>query len=192
MSLPALRNAIVETIRTEVPVFTSVEAHDGEWDLTEIHRHFGHHPRAARVVCPGIVSLEDIGGSLPIARARFVVFITCREQNVHDPDGKMTHGDACMLLAQRVLALVHGNRWGCEALGIPEAVRASNLYSGNLDKRGLSLWAVEWEQNLRIDDRLEQELDRLAVIHTDYELSEIHEGPDSSTTTVFPEPEEGP
>ena len=189
MSLRAVRDAIVVALSAEAPYFVSVEAHDGSFDLTEIQRHFGHHPRAARVVCPGVGEIEDQGG-LPVARSRWVVFIAAREQNAGDPAGAMTHGDACMLLAERVMSLVHGQTWGCAAYGIPERLVARNLYTGSLDKRGLSLWTVEWEQGVAFDERLEAELVPLRLIHTDYELSEVHEGPDSAITTVFPS--EGP
>jgi hypothetical protein len=187
MSLRALRDEIVETLKIEVPQFVSVEPHDGNFDLQEIQRHFGHYPRAARVVCPGVAEIEDQGG-VPVARSRWVVFVAAREQNASDPDGHMSHGDACMVLAQRVMALVHGRQWNCKSYGIPERIVARNLYTGQLDKRGLSLWAVEWEQDVIFDDRIVRDLDRLRLIHTDYELSEIHEGPESSTTTVYFEP----
>lgn len=184
MSMRSFRDAIVSTIAAEIPEFVSVEAHDGSFDLTEVHRHFGHYPRAARVVCPGVASLVDHGGA-DVVMARWVVFVAAREQHVRDPDGHMSHGDACMLLAERVMALVHGSRWGCHGYTPAENVVARNLYTGAFDKRGLSLWAVEWQQGLALDDSAEDELAPLRLIHTDYDLSDIHEGPDSSTTTIL-------
>lgn len=184
MSVRTFRDAIVTTLRSRIPELVSVEAHDGNFDLTEIQRHFGHHPRAARVVCPGVANVEDHGGA-DVITARWVVFIAAREQNVGDPDGKMSHGDACMLLAERVMAVVHSERWGCNGYTQATGIVAQNLYTGALDKRGLSLWVVEWQQGLELDDSAADELPPLRVIHTDYDLSDVHEGPDSSTTTIF-------
>jgi hypothetical protein len=188
VSILALRDAVVSTLETEVPQLVSVEGHDGDFDLEEIKRHFGHHPRAARVVCLGLASVEDLGGE-PVGTSRWVVFVACRKQGAADPDEAMSAGDACALLSTRIVELVHGQQWGCKAFKAPDSISARNLYTGSLSKHGLSLWAVEWDQQIVLDGRTVTELDRLGSIHTDYEMSEAVDGPEHATTTVFPEPE---
>ncbi|MFW6087000.1 MAG: hypothetical protein ACODAG_07340 [Myxococcota bacterium] len=186
MSLLSLRDAIVQRLASEVPQLVSVEAHDGDFTLEEIKRHFGHHPRAARVVCLGLGTTEDIGGQ-PVAPARWAVFVACRQQGAGDPDGAISPGDACTVLATRIVELAHEETWNGQAFRVPQNISARNLYTGRLSKHGLSLWAVEWEQPIVLDGRTATDLDRLALIHTDYDVGS---GPDHATDTEFPEPEE--
>ena len=53
-----------------------------------------------------------------------------------------------------LLLLLPRARWGffsAPGIGAAEQVRAANLYSGEVDKAGVALWAVTWRQALRLE-----------------------------------------
>ncbi|WP_051182942.1 phage protein Gp37 [Desulfocurvibacter africanus] len=142
MTLIDIRAAIVALLADLLHV--QVEPHAGRFDLDELKRAATRTP-AVFVACLGFSDVEEKGHeiSAEVAWAAFVV--------TGDKPGNPRHVSS--------LALVHalgthipGNRWGLEeSEGIPEQIRADNLYSAQLDKHGVAMWAIGWRQRMLID-----------------------------------------
>jgi len=177
-----VRDAIVQGLKDEDLGFVSVEGHDGDFNLAEIRKHFGH-GNAARVVCTGVAEIEP-QGDMPVARTQWAVFVAAQSRTANDPDGAASAGDAALALATKLVALVmkRGQHWNDTAFRAPEGVKMRNLYSGKLADRGIGLWVVTWDQLFEITDQLESSLDQLLQIHTDYDVGS---GPDHATDTEY-------
>ncbi len=52
--------------------------------------------------------------------------------------------------AQRVLEFLDFNRFGLKAADRPEAVTARNAFSPSLDRKGSTLWLIDWRQTFVI------------------------------------------
>ncbi|MEC7376838.1 MAG: hypothetical protein VX421_04450, partial [Pseudomonadota bacterium] len=52
--------------------------------------------------------------------------------------------------SEALLRLVRNNTWQLENTQKPARVAAENLYSGQLDRHGIALWAVSWQQGISL------------------------------------------
>ena len=52
-----------------------------------------------------------------------------------------------------LVLLIDGNRFGLSGAGEPGGLTAVNHYSASLDKRGTSLWQIEWTQTFHLFDQ---------------------------------------
>lgn len=48
---------------------------------------------------------------------------------------------------------VDGNRFGLAGAGIPSSLFAANHYSPSLDKKGTTIWQIEWAQTFHLFDQ---------------------------------------
>ena len=64
--------------------------------------------------------------------------------------------EAALALVEALLALINGHRWGLSAITAAQNVKAENLFSGRVDKQGVALWAVTWDQAIRVGEDIWQ------------------------------------
>jgi glutamine cyclotransferase len=57
---------------------------------------------------------------------------------------------AALDYAEAVMRTVKLNRWGLDNAQKPERLAADNLFSGQLDRKGIALWAVSWQQGVSL------------------------------------------
>ena len=133
-------------IEAALPKLGECEVHDGRFDLAEINAFITRAP-AVRLACLGFQDGKDIGDgsewSHDAMMAAYCVTV--------DKKG-LARGPAVMAIAETVLGVVAGSRFGMDADLVGEAKdpSAANLHSRKAGSRGVTLWAVSWRQPLSI------------------------------------------
>jgi hypothetical protein len=89
-----------------------------------------------------VPALSD--GKDPVAEVRWAAFIVTRDTPA------ATRDVAALDYAEAVMRTVRLNRWGLDNAQKPERLAADNLFSGQLDRQGIALWAVSWQQGVAL------------------------------------------
>ena len=135
------RDAIVASIKAAVPGLYTCESHGGRFDAAELGRYSKLAP-AVLVAAVSVPTLSD--GKDQIAEVRWAAFIVTRDTP------SATRDVAALDYAEAVMRTVKLNRWGLDNAQKPERLAADNLFSGQLDRKGIALWAVSWQQGVSL------------------------------------------
>lgn len=160
MSLLSARTAVAQAVRDADLGFATVTTHGGRFDQTELKRWMRQTP-AALVVLLGVPATEIQAGT-SVARARFAVFVVTSDERNDPRDAR------AITFTESVMNLVTGNRWDGAACKAPERLQGSNLYSKSLDRGGVAIWAVTWEQLVDIEPNSPDDLDDFETFHADW------------------------
>lgn len=142
MTIFDIRKAVAAVLAELLGV--KVEPHGGRFDLQALKSVATRTP-AVFVACLGMSGVEEKGSeiSADVAWAAFVV--------TGDKPGK-PRDESALALAHALVTHIPGNRWGLdESESRPAQIRADNLYSADLDKHGVAMWAIGWRQRMVID-----------------------------------------
>lgn len=161
MTIVAQRAAIAAAVEAGVTAFESVATFGGEFSVADILRYAVKSP-AARVGCVGFSDGVYEAGTKAIIIQWIIVIVT--------RDGTVKRDAQALTLTEAVTGLVLGNNWGLQT-GRPTDVRGRNLYSGEIDKKGLAIWAVTWVQRLEVDEYDETALDDFETMYTEWDLA---------------------
>nr|WP_205702106.1 hypothetical protein [Candidatus Hamiltonella defensa] len=58
--------------------------------------------------------------------------------------------EAALAIVESLLVLIPGQRWGVTGTMDAKGVKADNLFSGQVERQGVAMWAVTWEQSVRL------------------------------------------
>ena len=153
---------LLEAARREIsqklfPGLKTCEVHDGRFDLGELRRVSTRTP-AIFVACLGTLEVESRGTGQVDAVKQLAAYVITRN-SVGLPRGQaarnLVDGLEIYLLRGREEDARPG-RWGLSGVGPAERIRAQNLYSGPIDKQGIALWAVSWQQKLLLSTAMDQ------------------------------------
>lgn len=195
MSVVALRDAIATRIKAALPVLRACEPHGGEFTVKELDRLGGATPSVA-VVCLGLAGVEDQGGQA-IRRYRWGAFVVTRDVPAKPaapptPAVAAVKKDALALaLADQIVELVAYETWSDAAAAAcdEDTIKSRNLYSTELDSRGVTMWVVTWEQAAQPTPFDFDALDDLLRFHTSFDVSRPKDGViDSEIRTEVPGP----
>jgi hypothetical protein len=137
----AFRTAVEATFRAALPVLKSCELQLGRFDLDELERNSIRTPglRIGVLRAP-VQSNADGSYDLPLECAVFA--ITQGPEPDRDNDA--------WAMAEAVLAVLSPRqRFGLEKIGAASKLRIAPVLSSKMDRRGVSVVAVEWTQVLR-------------------------------------------
>lgn len=138
--LNAFRSALETTFQAALPVLRSCEAQFGRFDLDALKQTGIKAPglRLAVLRAPVIVT-ADASYDLDLECAGFAV-----------AEGREATRDAdALAIAEAVLAVLGPRqRFGLDSISSPRDMRISPLLTGSLDRRGVSVVALEWKQRL--------------------------------------------
>jgi len=119
--------------------------HRGIFDAAELARASLRAP-ALLVHCAGLRAGEYAGGDAHEYRADLTLYLIARDRL-----GSPRLEQALDELVQPLLGAIPGREWGgppwSSAAGYPTA---RSLYSATIDQQGLALWAIEWDQLIRL------------------------------------------
>lgn len=163
MSLLALRQAVVDDLKVALPGVTVV-AHRGRFDNAAEIQRFATKAPTVLVACVGFKPFNP-GGGLVQLRARMVLFVITRDAPQLERDA------GALALAEAIELRVPGNTWALDSLSAPTDIEARNLYSGQIDKLGVALWAITFDQvdsNPAVD---EDSLGVFATFHQDIDIA---------------------
>ena len=143
-SLPDALTAITAGIAGLLDPKVDVASHPGRFTEAELERLI----LKARAVPVGIEQVTDLQTQGPGGiRAQLVVsaYIVCG-----DSPAAPRHL-AALGLVDSLLAGIPYQRWGTPWLtaALPASLRADNLYSGEINAKGLALWALSWQQGIQ-------------------------------------------
>lgn len=165
MSLLAARTAIVSAIDTAIPSLREVKAHDGRFDLAELKRWAAVAPcvRVAALAVPRF----GMQGRQPYAVVRWGAFLVCAGA----PATPLSRGAQALTYAAELMSLIPGRVWSLSGAQAPDGMSAQNLFSAEIDRHGVSLWAFQWTQQIDIALLSAAELEDLLTVHLDWDLA---------------------
>ncbi|WP_425086994.1 hypothetical protein [Stappia sp.] len=137
----AFRSAVETTFKAALPTLKSCELQLGRFDLDELERNSIRTPglRIGVLRAP-VQSNADGSYDLPLECAAFA--IVQGSEPARDNDA--------WAMAEAVLAILSPRqRFGLDNIGAPSKLRIAPVLSGKMDRRGVSVVAVEWTQVLR-------------------------------------------
>lgn len=144
--LATLRDDIKAHVRASFPVdvVRTVDFHDGDFGVSEVDRYSKVAPAVILVANGG--KSETLGGGAAVyENHEFHAFLLAKR---HDGDARTT---LALVMYEHMLKLLHGKRWPTsEVVRRPTDVDGRNVYSAEIDKRALALWAVMWKQRIEI------------------------------------------
>lgn len=163
MSLESMRDSIVAALAPEMGSATKVEAHGGRFTLQELKRR-AQGRVSVPVACLGVISAEP-GAAGTNVTAAWGAYVVCGDRT------GISRDTGALSIVTALLPLIAGNEWGREDVDAPQRIRADNLYSSQLDKSGVALWAVTWRQEIILGRVDPATLDDLLHVHVDYDIA---------------------
>lgn len=146
MSVIALRTAIVDELKTKLAsAVKTVEGHGGRFDAKELMRVSAKAP--AVFVAAMLLSEITRRHSETTATISWAVFVVAKDQ-----PNNVTRDVVALTIAEAIGKIVPDNRWGldgqCE--GTPTSIRAQNMFSAEIDAKGVAMWGLSWQQKMVI------------------------------------------
>ncbi len=145
-ALTTYRQMVLDGIHAAMPELKEVAAHPGRFDLGELKRIAMRAPavRMAILGGPRIAEQSDERLRVDLACALFVI--------TRDAPG-LSRDEAALNITEALIRLISLNQWQITpdagfGLMLPREVQTENLYSGEVDKRGVALWGIHWRQEL--------------------------------------------
>ena len=98
--------------------------------------------RAVRVAIEAVPQVQVTGPGALQAQLLLSAFVICGDTLT------APRHQAALALTDTLLAALPYQRWGVSYLTavLPASLRADNLYSGEINGRGVALWALSWQQ----------------------------------------------
>jgi len=146
MTLDDLRDAIANNLKSKLPDLRECRPHAGRFDLSELRRVAAKTP-AVFVACLGVresALLESGECDADLVMAAFVV--------TSDQKG-LPRDVSALNIIEFLLMYVPGKQWGLQGRAFQaREVQAQNMYSGEVDKAGVAMWAAVWRQKVRLGE----------------------------------------
>lgn len=181
MSLVAFRESIAKVLDSKVPDIVSVDVHGGQFTLAELAR-VGAKSPSIRVACLGVKGATLDGGIRVAAEVQWGAFVIVRGTSITGRD------EAALAVVNSLLKVVPGNRWDTDLANSPPiGIRGDNLYSSELDSKGLAMWAVTWMQKVDIIELTLADLANFATIVTEYDMVDDVEQVDARDKVELPQ-----
>lgn len=141
MSIETVRTAIVNAIASNITALETCEAHPGRFDLAEIKRVAANAP--AVFVAALATGQQELNGGDVQAPVSFAAFIVTKNQPQKSRDSIVLE------IVNALLVLTDSNDWdSADVVENPTNIRGQNLYSASIDKNGIAMWAVTWQQKI--------------------------------------------
>lgn len=182
MTILAVRDGIADYYRSTLPD-VDVQTHGGPLTIEDIEEIDVKSP-ALIVSCLGVPRMDKQGMEVSVWPV-FGVYILTEGNNKSDRDAH------ALLLTEAVMVELLQNRWpdgetGEDiACGPPLRPIATNLFSTDLDRGGVSMWVARWEQQvdlLRNNERtFTENLADLKTVFTTYDIGSVSDDDNTET-----------
>ncbi|MCP3943462.1 MAG: hypothetical protein GY710_18550 [Desulfobacteraceae bacterium] len=146
MILNDLLNAVCADFKVVFPDLKECKPHGGRFDKKELKRISGKAPAiyVAPIATGKAVATGTGEQDLPVSMAAFVATIDQR---------KLPRAVSALNLVEGLIARINDQVWGIPDLVHPAGPGAAkNLYSGEIDRIGIALWVVSWQQTVRLGE----------------------------------------
>lgn len=143
MSTVSVRTAIVDTIRTALGAGVKhVAAHSGRFSSSELGRVSAKAP-AVFIAALAQSNINSRNGS-DTATVSWAAFVVTRDFP------NLPRDVSALAVVDALKHIIPENRWGLtdEAEGTPKNIQAQNLFSADIDTKGVAMWALSWQQDI--------------------------------------------
>lgn len=142
--IPRLLSALTAGLSAKLPALGACEAHRGQVTGAEIARLSKRTP-AVLTTCVGAAGVSEAGDGRADADLRLAAFVLAGDRS------GLPRDRGALAVVEGILEWLPRFHPGAGLIaGPPEQIRAENLFSGELDRAGVALWAVSWRQTLRL------------------------------------------
>ena len=179
MSMANVRAEIAKYYRNTLDG-VEVSEHGGAFTAEDIRRYAKKAP-AVIVACIGVPQIK-FQGTVVAAFPTFEVF--CLSSHTSSRQNRDT---AAWLLAESVAVETVNNTWDGAADSTPKNLSAANRYSVPLDKLGVGLWSVRWEQQVDLDRNAVATLDDFLTMESTYDIGQTDDTVDTTDITELPQ-----
>lgn len=177
--LDTIRASIASGIADKVTALRGVGVHGGVFGATDLQRYATQAPYAV-VVAEGSRQSELQSTTLTMI-VDFTCFVIVRGSSSEKRD------EASLSLVYSVAKAVHLNRWSSELLTAPRNIEWRNGYTPEIDKLGIAIQAVTWEQGVQVTNTIDlAELDDFETFTTRYGLKDSVASYFPSSTQILP------
>ena len=123
---------------------SDISSHPGRFTEQELSRLLTS-KKAIRVAIENTQAVSVTGQGIQEARLLMAAYVICS-----DTADSPRHQNALDMM-EAVIEQLPFNRFGTRYLKPvePKSISAENLYSGEIDRKGIALWGISWEQTLR-------------------------------------------
>lgn len=142
----ALRDAIQDRLREEIPDLAHVDWHDGAFDDDDVRDLTSRTP-AAYVTLLSVPSDQQLSTREMNADVRVFVNIVTSDSDFREERGS---DPAVWLLMEQVATLANLNTWGVPGCAPANGVRFKRLRDPTLRREGVAVGCVEWSNGLKI------------------------------------------
>ena len=175
MTVASVRAEIAKHYRTALG-HVAVYEHGGTFGLEDLLR-YARKPPALIISALGIPTIE-VESTVAVANVVFAGFCVAKDQSRQKRDV------GALLLAEAALVETVNQYWNDSASGTPKSANALNMYTAALDKVGIALWAVRWEQRVDLTRNSETTLDDWETFYATYEVGDDDTLDDDTDTDV--------
>lgn len=138
-----LLNAIKTAIKTALPELRRCDVHGGRFDLAELKR--------IAIQTPAVlVSLLAAPETKPKETEERDIELSIGLYVVTSDKVSLPRHLSVINIVEALLILIPINDWGLKKISEPTDINAQNLYSGDIDKHGITLWAISFKQKVRV------------------------------------------
>ncbi len=159
MVFKAFVDEIVADVNTRLPELASCASHFGRFTAEEIAR-FAVQTPAVRVAFLGIDDIRIVSGGMRDVTVQMAMFVWTREAP------QLPRDVAALAIIEALAESIPQNRWGMDCAMDPTDIQGQNLYNTQVGTKGLTVWAVSWNQVLRIGvaEDLDDDLPPVSVV----------------------------
>jgi hypothetical protein len=143
-ALLTLRAAIVTTLTSAVADRVEVAGHSGRFTESELSAFMIKAP-AVRVAILGVASVTPTSDGGFDADVQVGIYVATK-----DEASRLDRDAQSLGLVEGIMVSAHQARWGLEFCHPAQPAGAQNLYTETGRKQGVSLWAVDLLQKIRI------------------------------------------
>lgn len=147
MRFTDLSSAVVTDLKGKFPALKACATHPGRFDLTEIKRVAIKAP-AILVACLGVPKLDEAGTEEKDVELVMAAFVLTKDQK------GLPRDVGALNIVEALLTHIPMRKWGMTGLGPASKIAAENLYSGEIDRTGVALWAVSFRHKIRIGENI--------------------------------------
>ena len=163
MTLADLRAAIIADLQTRLSQNVKVEGHGGRFSADELQR-YGAKAPTVLVAILGLGELTASGSTVDASVACAALVVTSDRPSLPRDLGALA-------IVTTLAPALPGNAFALDVSGATN-VRADNLYSAQVDKLGVALWALTWRQpGVTLNALDPAALDDFLMLHVDYDAA---------------------
>ena len=135
--------AIKTAVKSALPELRRCEVHGGRFDINELKRVATQTPAVlvSLLATPDVKIKETEERDIELTIALYVVT---------SDKPQLPRNVSIINIVEALLLLIPINDWGVAKISEPKEISSQNLYSGDIDKHGIAMWAISFKQTVRV------------------------------------------